>query len=376
MGQLAGGLAHDFNNMLSAMKVSLDAAHERASHDPELVVELDIIGDTIQRAAQLTGQLLSFSRHRPLPVGVHEINQVIVNLAPMLERVAGAGIKVVVKASPAVEAAEFDRGSFEQALVNLLINARDAMPRGGTFTITTKSVVLGETAALRSSLPAGDYVEMEAADDGEGMSAETLSRVFEPFFTTKPAGRGTGLGLATVYAFARNCGGSIEVSSEIGRGTQFKMYLKRAERVRATPKLRAVRDVSSDRDRDRPRNGPDTILVVDDDDLVRRSISKILERNGYRVLSVGGSTEALDVAKEHGGRIALIILDVLMPGLSGPELGQRLSHLNLRAKLLFVSGFSPGSIQISEAQIASEMLLQKPFSQAVLLERVRQLMPS
>lgn len=371
MGQLAGGLAHDFNNMLAAIKVSLDAAHERSTHDPELRVELDIIGDTIQRAAQLTGQLLSFSRHKPLPVGVHDLNQVIVNLAPMLERVAGAQVNVVVKASPAVEAAEFDQGSLEQALVNLLINARDAMPRGGTFTITTKNVVLGDNAALRANLPAGDYVEIEAADSGEGMSAEILSRVFEPFFTTKPAGRGTGLGLAMVYAFARNCGGNIDVSSEPGRGTQFKIYLKRAERERAAPKIRAVRDVAH-----RGTNGPDTILVVDDDDLVRRSISKILERNGYRVLAASGSTEALDVAKEHGRRIALIILDVLMPGLSGPELGQRLSLLNLRAKMLFVSGYSPGSLQISEARIGAEMLLQKPFSQAVLLERVRQLMPS
>lgn len=375
MGQLAGGLAHDFNNMLAAMKVSLSAAQERAALDEELTVELDIIGDAMQRAAQLTGQLLSFSRHQPLPVAVHDVNQLIVNLEPMLRRVAGAGIDVVMKASPAVDAVEVDQGSFDQALVNLLINARDAMPRGGKFTITTKNVVLGQAAAQRLNVSPGEYVEVELADTGDGMNAETMSRIFEPFFTTKAAGRGTGLGLAMVYAFARNCGGSIEVSSEVGEGTQFRIYLKRADRARAVrpsrPSLPAVSEAA-----EMKKDEPDTILVVDDDDLVRRSIAKILERNGYRVVAASGSVEAIDVARQQGRRIALIILDVLMPGLSGPELGRRLSNLNLGAKMLFVSGFAPESIQIEEARVASELLLQKPFSQAVLLERVRQLMHS
>ncbi len=211
------------------------------------------------------------------------------------------------------------------------------------------------------------------------MTQETMSRIFEPFFTTKPAGSGSGLGLAMVYAFARNCGGSIEVSSEVGQGTQFRIYLKRVARSRTSRPVRSSMPAKAPTSSPVPSepvrsDGPDTILVVDDDDLVRRSIAKILERNGYRVLAASGSAEALSVAREQGQRIALVILDVLMPGVTGPELGRRLDALNLGAKVLFVSGFSPESIPIEEAQVAAEMLLQKPFSQTTLLERVRQLM--
>jgi signal transduction histidine kinase/CheY-like chemotaxis protein/predicted Ser/Thr protein kinase len=376
MGQLAGGLAHDFNNMLAAMKVALSAARERATLDAELTVELDIISQATTRAAQLTSQLLSFSRHQPVPVAVHDVNQLISTLEPMLRRVVGSKVTVATNLSPAVDAVEVDQGSFDQALVNLLINARDAMPNGGTLTITTRNVLLGDATAQRNNLPPGAYVEIEVADTGEGMSPETLSRIFEPFFTTKPSGSGSGLGLAMVYAFARNCGGSIDVSSELGQGTQFRVYLKRVERRRTSRPARSLvpATVTAPSPPIVTHEGPDTILIVDDDDLVRRSIAKILERHGYRVLAASGSVEALDVAREHGSRIGLVILDVLMPGVTGPELGRRLYDLNLSAKLLFVSGYSPESIPLEEAQVAAEMLLQKPFSQTALLERVRQLM--
>jgi eukaryotic-like serine/threonine-protein kinase len=374
MGQLAGGLAHDFNNMLAAMKVALSAARERASLDAELTIELDIISQATTRAAQLTSQLLSFSRHQPVPVAVHDVNQLISTLEPMLRRVVGSKINVSTNLSPAVDAVEVDQGSFDQALVNLLINARDAMPTGGTLTISTKNVVLGDAAAQRNNVSPGEYVEVEVADTGEGMSPETMSRIFEPFFTTKPSGSGSGLGLAMVYAFARNCGGSIDVSSELGHGTQFRLYLKRVERRQTSRPVRAMSVSSAPSLPVVNRDGPDTILVVDDDDLVRRSIAKILERHGYRVVAASGSVEALNVAREQGARIGLVILDVLMPGVTGPELGRRLYDLNLSAKLLFVSGFSPESIPLEEAHVAAEMLLQKPFSQTALLERVRQLM--
>ena len=375
MGQLAGGIAHDFNNMLAAMKVALNAAQERTARDHELGVELEIIGDAISRAGQLTAQLLSFSRHQPVPVAAHDVNQLIGTLEPMLRRVAGDPVSVVVKTSASVDAVEVDQGSFDQAIVNLLINARDAMPKGGTVTITTRNLALSAAAAQRMNLAAGDYVEIAVTDTGIGMSADVLSHIFEPFFTTKSAGRGTGLGLAMVYAFARNCGGGVEVASEVGRGTEFMIYLRKAGTGRASRPSRPTKVVTVPPARRRDRQ-PDTILVVDDDDLVRRSISKILERNGYKVLAASGSGEALDVARQHGERIALIILDVLMPGLTGPELGRRLFDLNLPAKLLFVSGYSPESVQIEEARVRADLLLQKPFSQAVLLERVRQLMHS
>jgi len=238
--------------------------------------------------------------------------------------------------------------------------------------VTTRNVVLADSAAQRANVPPGEYVEIEIADTGEGMSAETMSRIFEPFFTTKAVGSGSGLGLAMVYAFARNCGGSIDVESELGAGTQFRLYLRRVERART---VRSVRPLAMNAPGSVLMNVErDTILVVDDDDLVRRSISKILERNGYRVVAANSSNEALRVVSEQGGRIGLVILDVLMPGTTGPELGRRLYDLNLPAKVLFVSGFSPESIPIEDHQVAAEMLLQKPFSQNTLLERVRQLM--
>jgi signal transduction histidine kinase/CheY-like chemotaxis protein len=369
VGALAGGLAHDFNNMLAAMRVALSAAQERAANDAELSSELDIIAQATTRAAQLTSQLLGFSRHQAVPVEVHEVNQLVTSLEPMLRRVLGSGIRLCVELSAEVGAVEVDQGAFDQALVNLLINARDAMRRGGTLTIKTRNALLSETAAQRVNVVAGEYVEIDVTDTGDGMSQETMSRIFEPFFTTKAPGSGTGLGLAMVYAFTRNCGGGIEVSSDLGKGTQFRLYLERASRTRTSRPARASKPVTQ-------KHAPDTILVVDDDDLVRRSISKTLERSGYRVLAASGSVEALDVARTQGPRIALVILDVLMPGVTGPELGRRLVELELPAKILFVSGFSPESIPIEEGQVSADMLLQKPFSQSTLLERVRQLMPS
>lgn len=370
MGALAGGLAHDFNNMLAAVRVALGAAQERAAHDEEMSTELDIIAQATTRAAQLTGQLLSFSRHQPVPVSVHEVNGLISSLEPMLRRVIGARVDLQVNLSSAVDAVEVDQGSFDQALVNLLINARDAMPKGGKITVSTRNVILADSAAQRANVPAGEYVEIEIADTGEGMTPETMTRIFEPFFTTKAVGSGSGLGLAMVYAFARNCGGSIDVESTVGVGTKFRIYLRRVDRVRA---LRSVRPTAT------PVPGAmmddrDTILVVDDDDLVRRSISKILERNGYRVVVANSPNEALRVVGEEGDRIGLVILDVLMPGTSGPELGRRFGDLKVPAKLLYVSGFSPETIPFEDAQVAADMLLQKPFSQTTLLERVRQLM--
>jgi CheY-like chemotaxis protein len=289
----------------------------------------------------------------------------------MLRRVAIGSIEVKLALSPIVDAVSIDAASFDQALMNLLINARDAMPNGGTFTISTRNVVLDENAALRANVTPGAYVEVQVADTGEGMSPETMNRIFEPFFTTKPVGRGTGLGLATVWGFIKNCGGGIEVWSELGMGTRFTLYLKRTDRPRVGRRKAATSSSLAP-----PSGAPDTILVVDDDDLVRRSIAKILERNGYRVVAASGSTEAIDLARsQQGKRIALVIMDVLLPGVTGPELGRRLNEV-MPAKILFVSGFSAESAPIEDAKVTPEMLLQKPFTQAALLARVRELMPS
>ena len=387
IGQLAGGLAHDFNNMLAAMKVALGIAQERAGDDQEMRAELDIIGQATTRAAQLTSQLLSFSRSQPLPLRVHDVNQLILALEPMLRRVATARVTLKLSLSPIVDAVLLDAASFDQALMNLMINARDAMPNGGSFTVSTRNIQLDETAALHANVPPGFYVEIQVADTGEGMSADTRSRIFEPFFTTKPVGRGTGLGLATVWGFVRNVGGGIEVWSEPGKGTRFTLYLKRTERPRSSRHRSSSSSSSSISTSSStpsattsslipPSNSIDTILVVDDDDLVRRSIAKILERNGYRVLAASGAAEALDVACSlQSKRIGLVIMDVLLPGTTGPELYRRLKDL-MAAKILFVSGFSAESSMMEEAEVTADMLLQKPFTQSALLERVRELLAS
>ena len=372
IGQLAGGLAHDFNNMLAAMKVALSVAQERAADDETMRDELDVIAEATTRAAQLTQQLLSFARSEPLPVKAHEINQLVSAMEPMLRRVVNPSIEIVLRLSPVVDSVEIDSASFDQALMNLCINARDAMPFGGKFTVSTKSVVLDENAAIRADVKPGSYVEVEVTDTGEGMSPETQQRIFEPFFTTKAVGRGTGLGLASVYTFVKNCGGGITVQSERGVGTTFTLYLRRAERPRMPRRRAATTNPSTFP----PSGTPDTILVVDDDDLVRRSIAKILERNGYRVVAASGSVEALDVVRsQQGKRIGLVIMDVLLPGVTGPELGRRLNDI-VTAKVLFVSGFSADSAPIEDAKVRPEMLLQKPFTQSALLARVRELMPS
>lgn len=391
MGQLAGGLAHDFNNMLAAMAVAVSTARERAAADEELMVELDVISEAVTRAAELTGQLLSFSRHQPRSPTVEDVNALVSTLEPMLRRVVGPKVTVAMNLCPDAHLIEVDQGSFDQALVNLLINARDAMPDGGALSISTTNVVVDEPSAQRKSVTPGDYVLLEVSDTGEGIAPEVLSRIFEPFFTTKQLGKGSGLGLAMVYASLQNCGGGIEVTSELGQGTVFRLYFKRAERARRSPRsvasaaerpsgTRAVAAVDAPAaarrspERAVDAGGPDTILVVDDDELVRRSIAQALERSGYRVVSVSDSSKALSVAETQGARLALVILDVLMPGLTGPELGRKLTALALPAKILFVSGFSPETIP-SDSPLGDGVFLQKPFSQTTLLEKVKELMP-
>jgi signal transduction histidine kinase/CheY-like chemotaxis protein len=386
MGTLAGGLAHDFNNMLAAMSAALTTVQERAALDAEIMAELDVIGHATARAAQLTGQLLSFSRNQPVRARPQSLNELVGSLEPMLRRVLGERIELTLALGAATDTVEVDQGSFDQALVNLVINARDAMPRGGLLSIKTGNVTLSDHAARGTNLAPGDYVELVVADTGEGMSAEIQSRIFEPFFTTKGVGRGSGLGLAMVYAFTRNSGGSVDVSSELGKGTKFRFLFRSVDRLRSQrsrsvispPPPRALPQGDPPGPQTPPHNpatrkpesSPDTILVVDDDDLVRRSIAKTLERHGYRVVAASGSVEALDAARELGARIGLVILDVLMPGLNGPDLNRKLSDLKLPAKVLFVSG------ALESTDVAAHMLLEKPFTQTTLLDRVRKLMPS
>ncbi len=364
VGQLAGGVAHDFNNMLMAIRASLDLLGGRTGLEVGVKEELEIISSATQRAAQLTKQLLSFSRHQPTPLALHQPNDVIAELAPMLQRLTGARIKMEVKLEPGLRRVKIDRTSFDQVLVNLTINARDAMPNGGMLKIETKNVLLDEAAIRRGAPSEGEYVAIEVADTGHGMSPNVIAHVFDPFFTTKPLGGGTGLGLTMVYAFAKNCGGYVELSSDVGQGSTFRIYLPKAPEK--TNGVAAHAPIV-------PKSAPGkAILVVDDDAFVRRMIRRTLERGGHRVFMAEGPAEALDLVERHGSEIGVIILDVLMPVMTGPELGRRLTGLQVAAKLLFISGFTPENLP-PDADRAAEFL-QKPFSSTDLLQRVQALL--
>jgi signal transduction histidine kinase/CheY-like chemotaxis protein len=369
VGQLAGGVAHDFNNMLTAIQTSLVALHDRVRHDDEASAELDLIASASKRAGQLTTKLLAFSRHQPVPLAPCDVNELLRGLVPMLRRLVGSAVTVSLELEHGAHLVSTDRAAFEQALVNLAVNARDAMPSGGKLVISTTNAVLDAAAVRRGAAREGAYLRVVVRDDGQGISPELVSRVFEPFFTTKGPGGGTGLGLTTVYAFVKNCGGHIDVTSEVGQGTSFRIHLPAELSVRPV-RVRRATPVREN------RVGAETILVVDDEHLVARSIQKTLQRKGYEVLLANDAARAIELVQTRASDISLVIIDMLMPGMTGPELGKRLEEMQLPAKLLYVSGFAPGNLPLQEPDFDSSSFLQKPFTPSDLLGRVGQLLDS
>jgi len=373
VGQLAGGVAHDFNNMLMVVKASIDQIASHPNLDSEVTSELDVIAQAADRAAELTRRLLGFSRHQPVALTRVEINDTVNEVLPMLKRIVGERVKVETRLSRDLDGVDIDRAAFAQVLVNLTVNARDAMPSGGTLAISSRNVTLDDNSVRRGLPNAGAYVQIEVSDTGEGMTPEVRARVFDPFFTTKPTGGGTGLGLTMVYAFAKNSGGHVMVESELGRGTTFRFFLPRSRAVREWPaeapsNATTMRTLSFRDDL--------AILLVDDDQLVRDSVRRVLHRAGYRVLVASGGIEALQIMSRLSTQISLVILDVMMPGMTGPELAARFVELKVPAKVLFVSGFAPGNLPVEIGDITGEMLLQKPFGGEELLKRVGRLLES
>ena len=365
VGQLAGSVAHDFNNMLAVIVAAVDELRRNESLNTDARQDAGAIAEATQRATRLTSRLLAFSRHRTLTLGPVDVNRSVTGIQPLLERVvtASSGLLLVLDLAPGAQHAFSDESSLDQALMNLAVNARDAMPDGGTLRISTRTVVLGPDAVRRGAPTEGDYVAIEVGDSGQGMGPDVLSRIFDPFFTTKEVGKGTGLGLTSVYSFVKQCGGHIEVSSELGRGTTFRLYFRRSEPLhvekrQGTPAANAGHVAS-----------PAMILVVDDDPAVCAVTSALLQQGGYRVLTASGSADALRFAEMRGTEISLVILDVHMPEMSGPELGRRLADLHLPAKVLFVSGALPDD----DAGHEQDLLL-KPFSSDDLLGRVRSIL--
>jgi PAS domain S-box-containing protein len=369
IGQLAGGVAHDFNNLLTAINGYSSLTLRRlADEDPNksYVEEIKKAGD---RAANLTRQLLAFGRKQILQPLALNLNDVITDMNKMLRRLIGEDITLTAVLDPALSKIKADPGQVEQVLVNLVVNARDAMPQGGNLTIETANVELNqEDSARHIGVRTGSYVRMMVSDTGTGMSAETRARIFEPFFTTKEVGKGTGLGLSTVYGIVKQSGGNIWVYSEPGLGTTFKIYLPQFASEAKESKKAAMEE-------DAP-GGMETILLVEDEDMVRAIAKKILEDAGYKVLEANGGNEAIRVCEDYQEPIQLLLTDVVMPGISGRETAERLTILRPGTRVLFMSGYTDEAIVHHGILDSDVEFVQKPFDPVTLAKKVRQVLDS
>jgi signal transduction histidine kinase len=366
VGRFAGGVAHDFNNMMSAVvgfsALVLDAL---APDDPlrRYVEEIQLAGE---RASGMTKQLLAFTRKQVLLSQVLDLNELVLNVNGLLARLIGEDIELITELAPAVHAIEADSGQLEQVVVNLAVNARDAMPGGGTLTISTANCEIQTTDATRRDLEPGPYVTLSVTDTGEGMDAETLQQIFEPFFTTKEEGKGTGLGLATAFGIVKQSGGDIQVESEQGVGTTFTISLPRAQAapVRVAPASTPAR----------MRGGSETILLVEDEELVRSLEREVLKTHGYTVLEAVGPGHAIELSRNHPGVIHLLLTDVVMPGMSGDKLAQRLAADRPEMKVIFASGYAADVIAHRGILAPGTDFLPKPLTPASIAKKVREVL--
>ncbi len=364
--RLAGGLAHDFNNLLTVIGGHAELLHERLRTDDPLRQRVDVIQEAADHAADLTKQLLAFSRKQVLAPVVLDLNAVVAEIEPMLCRLIGEDIDLVAALARGLGSVRADPAQVKQILINLAVNARDAMPQGGKLTIETRDVALDESyARLHPDVPAGTYVLLAVTDTGVGMDDATRSRIFEPFFTTKAPGIGTGLGLATVYGIVKQSGGSISVYSEPGRGTAFKVYLPRVE----APAVPVAGTTSRD-----ARRGSETILVVEDNEMVRTLACEILKRHGYTVVEARHGANALDIARRYHGAIHLLLTDVVMPGMGGPELVSRLAPLRPTMKIVYMSGYPADALDHQGLVDGEFEFLPKPIGVEALVRKVREVL--
>jgi two-component system, cell cycle sensor histidine kinase and response regulator CckA len=366
VGRLAGGVAHDFNNVLSViMSYSQMLLMDLAPGAP-MRGDIEEIAKAAERAAGLTRQLLAFSRQQVMEPKVLDLNELLAGMDKMLKRLLGADIDLVSLQAPKLGRVRADPGNIEQVILNLAVNARDAMPKGGKLTMETANVTLDETYARdHQGAQPGPHVMLAVTDTGSGMDSVTQSRIFEPFFTTKEKGKGTGLGLSMVFGIVKQSGGTVWVYSEVGQGTTFKVYLPRVGGA-----------VETERPATAPKSlrGRETILLVDDDDQVRVVSRAILQKAGYAVVEARSAAEAIAYAEGHTGTIDLLLTDVVMPQMSGPELAKRLGNARPAMKLLCMSGYTDDSIVrhgVLESHIA---YLQKPITPEALALRVRQVL--
>jgi signal transduction histidine kinase/ActR/RegA family two-component response regulator len=369
IGQLAGGVAHDFNNLLTAINGYSSLALQRLEADHPITSYLEEIKKAGDRAANLTRQLLAFGRKQILQPLAINLNDVVTDMNKMLRRLIGEDILLTARLDPDLKNIKADPGQIEQVLVNLIVNARDAMPQGGDLTIETASVELGSAYASKHlGFQPGQYVMLEVSDTGCGMDAATQARIFDPFFTTKEKGKGTGLGLSTVYGIIKQSGGDISVSSEVGHGTKFKVYLPQVVTAPQQAEALAVEPAV--------RGGTETILLVEDEDVVRGLARKILEHAGYQVVEASRGEEALRLYRQSVDPIDLLLTDVVMPETSGKEVADRLHEMQPDLRVLFMSGYTDEAI-VHHGVLDSHLeFIQKPFTPAALARKVREVLDS
>jgi two-component system cell cycle sensor histidine kinase/response regulator CckA len=363
VGMLAGGIAHDFNNLLTIItgySQLLLASLNQGDRNRTAVEQIMKAGD---RAADLTRQLLSFSRRQTMQPKVLDLNTLVGSLAVMLRRLIAEDIDLRLDLAKDAGQVNVDAGKIEQVIMNLAVNSRDAMPNGGTLTIQTKNVDLDEHYThTHTRVRPGPYVMVAVTDTGTGMDVETRARLFEPFFTTKGQGRGTGLGLSIVFGIVRQTGGNLEVSSEPGVGTTVRIYLPRVEEA-AVPEPESAVTATE-------RGGSETILVVEDDDMVRKLVRETLEHEGYTILEAAAPEQAAAISRSYDNLIHLMITDIVMPQESGRSLASRLLRQRPDMKVIFMSGYTDTSV-IGEEDWSKAEFLQKPFTPAVLARKVR-----
>ena len=367
VGRLSGGIAHDFNNLLGVIIGYSQVLKRTLPPGTAFLEHAEEIEKAGQRAAALTRQLLAFSRQQVLALAVLNLNSLISEMQKMLPRLIGEDIEIVMALDPAIGRVKADQGQLEQVIMNLAVNARDAMPDGGKVVITTTNVSLDEAwTRLHPGSKVGDYVMLAVADTGTGIDSETLAHIFEPFFTTKERGKGTGLGLATVYGVVKQSGGYVSVESAPGKGASFQIYLPRIEEPVSVaepvaPIVEAFR-------------GAETILLVEDADALRKLTHMLLEQHGYRVLVAANGAAALQLVEEKPESINLLLTDVIMPGLNGRALAGRLQLRQPGLKVLYMSGYTDDAIADHGVLAAGIQLLHKPFSEENLIHKVREVL--
>jgi two-component system cell cycle sensor histidine kinase/response regulator CckA len=364
VGRLAGGVAHDFNNLLTVVLGEADLALSVAPPEGEVTESLREIRGAAERAAVVTRQLLAFSRRELVKPEVVDLNQAIPRVEKMVRRLIGEDVELTVRLDPTLGATKCDPGQIEQVLINLVVNARDAMPGGGSVSVETSNVVVGAEDAGRMEVTAGDFVALTVSDTGSGIAPEHLPEIFDPFFTTKGPGAGTGLGLPTCHSIVKQAGGHIAVDSGVGVGTTFTVLLPRVDEA-VTRAETETRDI--------PR-GTETILLVEDDARVRTVARRMLTSLGYTVLEAAGGDAALELLRAHRDQIALLLTDIVLPGIGGREIAERARALEPNLRVLFASGYTEDVILRYKVLVHDIAMVQKPFTPDSLGRKVREVL--